>query len=113
MNHIKLSTDETESGFTCKLYCMHVVVDEYLVCVRGGARPARATRPAGAAPVPSHAAADAPQHASTPPPRHARSVTQRPRHAAASHRARLPCRRTHPTTHTPLPIYLSPTDILF
>lgn len=26
MNHMKLSTDETESGFTCKLECMLVVV---------------------------------------------------------------------------------------
>lgn len=89
-------------AFTCKLHCMHVVVDR-VVCV-SGARVARGPRdPAARRPTPAPAR--------TRRLRHARSVT---RHAAAARPRTRPCdrlRRTAPThPHTPI---LSPTIYYF
>lgn len=116
---MKLSTDKTESGFTCKLHCMHVVVDG-VVCVSGeGASGARA--------APGFAEGTHPQRPRRPPfartprtqaaaRRHARSASRVARcHASRTHctRARLvrtlPAHRTPPPTHPDTLSY----DILF
>lgn len=80
MIHMKLSTNETLSGFTCKLHCMHVVVGR-VVCVSG--ERGRWAPPPAAVAARSHA---------TP----------------ATHRARARARRaaTHPAAHrTPPPTH--------
>lgn len=126
---MKLSTDETKSGFTCKLHCMHVVVDR-VVCVlleasgAGGAcaRRVRGTRAAwlahGAAAGARAGRTLAARRARTPPVASATPVASRVT-LPQLHRARAAprasrateLRRTAPThPHTPI---LSPTIYYF
>lgn len=83
MIHMKLSTDETESGFTCKLHCMHVIVDR-VVCVSGecrGWRSPKAVPPMPAGPLGHWAVAPCGRGAPPAP------LVGRAPHAAAPHAA--------------------------
>lgn len=97
MIHMKLSTDKTESGFTCKLHCMHAVVR--VVCVSAPGRTRRTPHAPARARTRPHAHAHAPRpHRRTPSAR-TRARPCGPRHRVHGH-----------ATHTPI---LSPAIYYF